>query len=112
MFAEELPPSALMQADVTRIYNRNAKGYDFIEAPMEALLFRRWRPRLLSGVQGRALELGVGTGRNFPYYPGAEQAQVVAVDAAEEMLGRARRRCEQLGLDLELKLADAQELPF
>lgn len=92
--AEQLPPHALMQADVIRIYNRNAKRYDLIEAPMEALLFRRWRPRLLNSIQGHALELGVGTGRNFPYYPDVDQAQVVAVDAAEEMLERARKRRE------------------
>ncbi len=100
------------QSDVTDVYNRNARLYDLVEAPMELLLFRRWRPRLLAGVRGRALELGVGTGRNFSYYPPEEQATITGVDAADAMLELAERRRQRLRLDLTLQLADAQQLPF
>lgn len=100
------------QSDVTGVYNRNARLYDLVEAPLELLLFRRWRPRLIEGVRGRALELGVGTGRNFRYYPPEEQATITGVDAADAMLELAERRRQRLRPDLSLQLADAQQLAF
>lgn len=50
-------------------YERIAPFYDFTESPMEALRFTRWRSRLREKVTGkRALEVGVGTGKNILYY--------------------------------------------
>ena len=51
-------------------YNRIAFIYDFIEAPLEFLRMASWREKLRSCIIGdRALEIGVGTGKNLPYYP-------------------------------------------
>jgi len=53
-----------------RRYNRIAFLYDFLEAPMEHLRFDAWRKRLKAAIKGeRALEVGVGTGKNLVYYP-------------------------------------------
>jgi phosphatidylethanolamine/phosphatidyl-N-methylethanolamine N-methyltransferase len=79
---------------------------------MDFLVVHRWRSLLLKDVQGDALEIGVGTGLNFPFYPPREQAQIVAVDIAEEMLKRARENKGRLGVDADLRLADAHHLPF
>ena len=60
-------------------YNRVAFLYDFIEAPMEWLRFASWRARLQGKiVGGQVLEVKVGTGRNFSYYPQA--GKVTAID--------------------------------
>jgi phosphatidylethanolamine/phosphatidyl-N-methylethanolamine N-methyltransferase len=73
--------------------------------------FRPWRRRLWSLAQGpRILEVGVGTGKNMPFYPAA--AQVVAIDLTPAMLARARRRAEALGLHVELRQGDVQALDF
>jgi phosphatidylethanolamine/phosphatidyl-N-methylethanolamine N-methyltransferase len=92
-------------------YNRIAPLYDLMEAPIERWAFSRWRKRLWSQVRGkRILEVGVGTGKNIPYYP--VDAQVTAVDLSEEMLARARHRAHKLGVDVDLRLMDAQALEF
>jgi ubiquinone/menaquinone biosynthesis C-methylase UbiE len=92
-------------------YDRIAPLYDLMEAPIERLAFGRWRERLWSRVDGqRILEVGVGTGKNIPYYP--TSARVTAVDLSEEMLARARRRAQELGIEVDLRLMDAQELEF
>lgn len=73
-----------------RAYDRNARFYDVLEWPVERLLFRRWRAALWRRVAGPELiEIGVGTGKNVPYYP--EGVQVTALDLSEGMLERARR---------------------
>jgi phosphatidylethanolamine/phosphatidyl-N-methylethanolamine N-methyltransferase len=92
-------------------YNRVAPLYDLMEVPVERWAFSRWRTRLWSQVEGkRILEVGVGTGKNIPYYP--EGLQVTAVDLSEEMLARARRRAQKLGVEVDLRQMDAQRLEF
>ena len=92
-------------------YDRNARLYDLIESPIELLAFRRWREKLWAQVHGgRVLEVGVGTGKNFPYYP--KDARVTAIDISERMLERARRRAAQMGVSVELLPMDAQALTF
>lgn len=102
--------SSLSQARVTKIYDRNAPIYDAMEAPMEWMALRAWRRRLVAGVSGRVLELGVGTGGNLALYP--SDVQLTAVDAAPRMLTRARARARQLGIDATFVLADMRTLPF
>ena len=92
-------------------YDRQAVLFDFWEAPIEALGFKRLRKRLWSEVQGRSLlEVGVGTGKNLPYHP--QSARSVAVDLSPRMLRRAACRARRLEHDVDLVLADAQHLPF
>jgi ubiquinone/menaquinone biosynthesis C-methylase UbiE len=92
-------------------YDRIAPLYDLMEAPVERFAFGRWRERLWSLVRGqRILEVGVGTGKNIPYYP--ENAQVTGVDLSQDMLARARRRAHNLGVEVDLRQMDAQKLEF
>ncbi len=52
-----------------RRYDRIAPVYDLLQCPMERVS-ASWRKRLWAEVKGtRFLEAGVGTGRNFPFYP-------------------------------------------
>ena len=92
-------------------YNRIAPVYDLMEAIVERFAFRRWRERLWSQVEGnRVLEVGVGTGKNIPHYPSG--VQVTAVDLSDKMLERARRRVQELDIEADLCLMDAQRLAF
>lgn len=100
------------QTEATRRrYNRIAPVYDTLELGME-LWARHWRSELwrLVGADEKVLELGVGTGKSFRFYPPG--ADVTAIDISEKMPGRAQRRAEQLGTKVSLRLADAQSLPF
>lgn len=92
-------------------YNRIAPIYDLMEALIERLGYGPWRERLWSQVEGeRILEVGVGTGKNMPYYP--RGTRVTAVDLSEGMLAQARRRVQELAPEADLSLMDAQRLAF
>lgn len=92
-------------------YDRLACLYDVMEAPIEKLRFGSWRAKLTRRIAGdRALEVGVGTGKNLPYYP--RDVKVTAVDFSPRMLMRARRRAATLGLEMELLEMDVQQLEF
>jgi ubiquinone/menaquinone biosynthesis C-methylase UbiE len=94
-----------------RRYNRIAFLYDFMESPIERLRFASWRQRLQTSIVGpKALEVGVGTGKNMTYYP--EKVEITAIDLSPRMLSRARHKAEALVLDVKLLEMDAQNLAF
>ncbi|GAB4528446.1 MAG: class I SAM-dependent methyltransferase [Anaerolineales bacterium] len=91
-------------------YQCLAPFYDLMEILPERR-FASWRRRFWAQVQGeRILEVGVGTGKNMPYYP--PQAQVTAVDLTPGMLARAQKRATALGRPVNLLLGDVQSLDF
>ena len=92
-------------------YDRIAPVYDVMEWVTETSAFQKWRPKVWSLVPaGRVLEVGVGTGKNFPYHP--DRAEVVGLDISPRMLDRARRKAEGMDYDIELHQMDAQQLDF
>lgn len=94
---------------VRRRYDRIAAIYDLITR--EGPRLSRWQRMLWSRVgDGDILEVGVGTGKSFPYYP--PEAEVTAVDVSARMLARARRKAAHLGMDIRLLQMDVQELEF
>jgi len=111
---EAVPPTsnttAAEQAEVTRRYDRMARIYDVYDAPMEWMGTRKRRRELLEGAHGAVLEVGVGTGKNLPFYP--QDVDVTGIDVSSEMLARAKERMRSLPADADLIEADVQELPF
>lgn len=99
------------ETKVTRArYNRLAPIYDLMEFLPEQR-FAGWRKQLWARVAaGRILEVGVGTGKNFPYHPPG--AEVTGIDLSERMLAQARRRAKKSGYPLDLRQMDAQQLDF
>ena len=92
-------------------YQRIAPFYDHMEALAEPR-YRAWRERLWSLVRGpKVLEVGVGTGKNMPFYPA--NFEILAIDLTPGMLERARERARILAIpNLELRQGDVQELEF
>lgn len=93
-----------------RYYSLWAPVYDWIAGPP----FRRFRRRAVSELGllpgARLLISGVGTGLDFEYLP--RDVEVIGVDMNETMLGRARRRARDLGLNVQLEIGDAESLAF
>jgi ubiquinone/menaquinone biosynthesis C-methylase UbiE len=98
--------------NLTRIrYDRIAFLYDLMETPLEHLRFASWRPKIRERIKGgKALEVGVGTGKNLDYYP--DEVEITAIDLSPKVLARARRRVGLLGLNVRLLEMDAQSLAF
>jgi ubiquinone/menaquinone biosynthesis C-methylase UbiE len=91
-------------------YERIAPLYDLLDLPFEYSRYRKIRPLLFKGLEGRVLDAGVGTGRNIPFYP--PEAQVVGIDISPAMLARAERRRLSLGADVKLHQMDVTHLAF
>lgn len=108
---EEVDASAeRASARTRRAYDRIAPCYDAMEGIVERR-YRAWRARLWSHVRGpRVLEVGVGTGKNLPYYPGG--VEVTAIDLSPRMLERARRRAGRLHANVDLREGNVQSLDF
>src|SRR5207302_3255443 len=61
-------------------------------------------------LEGRVLELGIGTGLNLEHYGPA--ADVTGIDLRPDMLLRARARAAALGRAVALEEGDMTSLPF
>ena len=92
-------------------YERIAPYHDLIDLPFEWRRYRALRPLLFRELSGRLLEAGVGTGRNFPFYP-MGVSSVVGIDLSPRMLARAERRRGLSPVPIELRLMDVTSLAF
>jgi ubiquinone/menaquinone biosynthesis C-methylase UbiE len=95
---------------VRRRYDAMAGRYDDLIAFAERLFFGGGREWVCSRAHGEVLEIAAGTGRNLPFY--RADARLTAVELSPAMLEISRRRAEALGREADLRLGDAQDLPF
>ena len=84
--------------------------YDRILAREEKQFLSAIREDILKDVTGDVLEIGAGTGANFPHY--RKGAHVVAIEPDPYMLQRARKRASEAQVEIDLRQAAADELPF
>jgi ubiquinone/menaquinone biosynthesis C-methylase UbiE len=91
-------------------YQRIALFYDLLDLPFEYRRYRKIRPLLFAGLSGSILDAGVGTGRNFPFYP--RDAKIVGIDLSPAMLARAARRLPSAAAEMELRQMDVTRLDF
>ncbi|WP_445664716.1 class I SAM-dependent methyltransferase [Fodinibius sp. AD559] len=93
-------------------YDLIAPLYNVMEWPIEQLLFKSWRKDLWDQTKGpKVLEIGVGTGKNIPYYP--EDIQVTGIDLSPGMLKRAKHQLPKKQQPrITLKQMDAQQMDF
>jgi len=96
--------------EVRRKYDRVAWMYDFMESPMEFFSFADFRRDLLSQARGKILEIGVGTGKNLPWYPPG--ADLTGIDVSPRMLERARKKAEERGMHPRLEVMDVERMAF
>ena len=87
-----------------------AAVYDPLGRSWEAKHGAELKRELLAHARGAVLEIGVGTGLSFPHYPQVDE--LVGIEPSEPMRRRARRRAEELGREVRLVDAPAEQLPF
>ena len=95
---------------IRRRYDRASKFYDIFEQPMEVMSLKKWRSEVAKDLKGKVLEVGVGTGKNIPYYP--DGIEVTAIDFSENMLVKAREKAERFNKNIKLIHMDAQSMNF
>jgi ubiquinone/menaquinone biosynthesis C-methylase UbiE len=94
---------------VTPKYGRIAPIYELLDLPLELLIFKKWRKEALSSLNGKILEVGVGTGINMKYYPPC--CSVPGIDNSKGMLENAREKAKDMQ-NVTFILMDAESLGF
>jgi ubiquinone/menaquinone biosynthesis C-methylase UbiE len=74
----------------------------------DRLLLGDRRASICSRAKGRTLELAIGTGLNLLFFP--RDVELVGIDVSADMLAVAGHHARELGLEVELKVGDAQAL--
>jgi ubiquinone/menaquinone biosynthesis C-methylase UbiE len=97
-----------MTNKIKKRYNRVAKFYDILDKPME-MAASKWREKLLSGVKGKVLEVGIGTGKNIPYYP--NDVELTGIDFSPKMLEIARKKAKNK-CSIKILEMDAENMDF
>ena len=95
---------------VQKRYDRFARFYDAVEFLIERKLFKKLRKETLNKLQGKILDIGIGTGKNLPYYNA--KAEVTGIDISRKMLEKAKKKAKTLGIKVKIHLMDAQRLKF
>jgi ubiquinone/menaquinone biosynthesis C-methylase UbiE len=95
---------------IKRRYNRVSGIYDWMEIPMEKFMFSGWRKKLAGQAIGRTLEVGVGTGKNIPWYP--EDVHLTAIDFSPDMLRKARQKYDDDPRVITFLEMDVQDMDF
>lgn len=79
-------------------------------APLEKKKFKKIRKRLISKAKGHVLEIGSGTGVNFPFYVNA--THVTAIEPNSDMLKRSCSKARNHFVPIQMHLGKADDLPF
>lgn len=93
-----------------KTYTHIARLYDLLDLPFEHGRYKPLRRELFRDVKGDLLDAGVGTGRNFPYYPAG--SKVTGIDLSRAMLSRAKWRRQRLKTAVELHEMNVLALGF
>jgi ubiquinone/menaquinone biosynthesis C-methylase UbiE len=104
-------PSSDIAAETERVrklQDKEAPRYDRQISFFERVLFGGGREWVCARAEGDVLELAAGTLRNLPYYPPG--VNLTAIELSPEMLVIGRKRAEDLGRSVDLRVGDAQEL--
>ena len=90
--------------------DRFAPYYDRSEYLGEILGIRKLRKNLIRNASERVLELGIGTGKNLPYYQ--DSCELVGIDFSSEMLKITSEKAKSLHKKINLYLMDCENLAF
>jgi ubiquinone/menaquinone biosynthesis C-methylase UbiE len=91
-----------------RYWDKHARNYDKQIAFWERRLFGDGRQWVCAQAEGDVLEVAIGTGRNLPHYPAG--IRLTGIEFSPAMLELARRQAQQLDVEVDLRLGDAQAL--
>jgi ubiquinone/menaquinone biosynthesis C-methylase UbiE/predicted ester cyclase len=95
---------------IRRIFDKQAPKYDKSMSRFERLLFAGNREWVCERAEGEVLELAAGTARNLPFY--SADVKLTGVELSPQMAELGRRRATALGREIDMRVGDAEALPF
>ncbi|PLV59059.1 class I SAM-dependent methyltransferase [Thermotoga sp. KOL6] len=97
---------------VAKKYDKFSRFYDKVESFFEKKYLSHFRKKLFEKLEGgKILEVGIGTGKNLPYYP--DHVEIVGIDVSEGMLKICEEKLKSYPeKHVKLLRADVQNLPF
>ncbi len=75
-------------------------------------IMQQQRERVVPMASGCVLEIGIGSGRNLPFYVSKNVDRVIGIDPIAEMLAMARARSRDLPFELELIQLSSEQMPL
>jgi ubiquinone/menaquinone biosynthesis C-methylase UbiE len=72
-------------------------------------MFSGYRKELLGEAYGKTLEVGVGTGKNIPYY--GDNVDVTGIDFSEKMIEKAEKKSAKRD-NVRVQVMDAEKMSF
>jgi ubiquinone/menaquinone biosynthesis C-methylase UbiE len=98
-----------MSSTFTNDRPARAAIFDFLSGLLERRGLLEWRRILVGDLSGDVVEIGCGTGLNFPHYPA--DVRVVGSDLDPVMLARAVDRARDARAEVSVVVGDAMSLP-
>jgi ubiquinone/menaquinone biosynthesis C-methylase UbiE len=96
---------------VQKRYDWYSRFYDKFEAPIEQMAFKSIRKKVIGALSGQILEVGVGSGKNLPYY--RSSTHVIGIDISPQMLRKAQEKSATFhGEFIELQRMNVEQLIF
>ncbi len=86
--------------------------YDTVMGPLEKRWIARIRKRIISNLEGDILEIGAGTGANFPYFSLDKLNRIASVEPNPNMIDQAKQKARENRLPVEFHQGVAESLPF
>jgi ubiquinone/menaquinone biosynthesis C-methylase UbiE len=86
----------------------NGALYDIIFTPLDKLTFSKLRSELVARAEGKTLEIGIGTGRNLPFYH--SEIALTGLDPDTSMLSRVEGKKHPV--NSQFVTGDAEQLSF
>ncbi|KAA0547070.1 class I SAM-dependent methyltransferase [Bacillus sp. BGMRC 2118] len=86
-----------------------AAYYDSLMKPLEKKLITSWRKELLTEAKGEVLEIGAGTGINFPFY---RNCTVTALEPNPHMVVKSKKRRSEAKVPITIVGGVGEQLPF
>jgi len=93
-----------------RYWNKHAASYDKQMGFFDRVLFADTRAWICAQAEAAVLEIAIGTALNLEHYP--REIELTGLEQSPAMLELARRRAEEQGVKVDLRLGDALALPF
>jgi ubiquinone/menaquinone biosynthesis C-methylase UbiE len=82
-----------------------------VHLSMRQRTFATYRKRVVAAAEGRVLEIGVGSGHNFPFYPESVR-RVIGVDPSPKLLAIAGRTARGVPYSIDLLEGSAEAIPL